>query len=249
MFTHWASPTGHAILSDMQWASLLFLSLSSPPFDCLTPLMQHSLLRGRWNCSLHIMTEQRIAFNYTKGDSYHHFQGLCCWACHCVVVFARLQNFPSPSTWVCACLREPMCKSPQHSKVNLVCSAFRWADIWTLTACQRHVQVCRRNRPPSDVLLGDNNLWEDDVTQKGGGRRDKATRADRNNIQTQPVQHSGVDCVTYQLVVKLVRLASRLFLKARQEWCSKSVMTATHPHEHESFIYGHINQAVGWDKQ
>ena len=83
-----------------------------------------------------------------------------------------------------------LCKSPKCVGSQSVCSAFRWADI--RTACQPNVQgffffffffllLYRRNRPTSNVLRGDNNLWENDVTQRGrkeGGRTDRgATRA------------------------------------------------------------------------
>lgn len=156
-----ALPKGHAT----EWALHLFWFLSSQslylsPTPPSPSKSTYSVLRGKWNCTLCIMTAPCTAFNYTRGEWYHRF---C--------------KFPSPSAWA-----RPRANPPPSCRVKSACAAFRWADIWT--ACQPHAQVCRGNRPPSNVLLGDNNLWENDVTQSGGwggGGRQRAPRADKHN--------------------------------------------------------------------
>lgn len=125
------------------------------------------------------------------------------WVCECAKSYLLLWTPPQPK------------KKVQQSQP--ACSGFWWEDIWRLTACQLHVPVCSVVCSACNVLLGDNNFWESDVTPRGGGRGGACVRGGGIRRQISTV---GVDLVTDQLVVKLVRLAPRagweLLLKARR---------------------------------
>ena len=115
-----------------------------------------------------------IAFNCTGGESdiipYEHvckFFPVCTWAP------AHALQIPK----VCRESIRVFCLSMSGypNSLSAKCAGFFFFFFFFF------LLLYRRNRPTSNVLLGDNNLWENDVTQRGrkeGGRTDRgATRA------------------------------------------------------------------------
>lgn len=176
------------------------LSCSNTTYD--------SVLRGMWKHSLRIMTTLWVAFNYTRGG-YHHFQAVGCWACLCALEHARLQV--SQSLCMCA----STCKSPSTAEsICVFClSMSRYLNTNSLSAACTGLQMEQTTKRCSARWQQPLGEWCN--TEKKGKERRGVTRAKQKNPKhtrarthkntdwaTQKSQHSGLDCVTDQLVVK-----------------------------------------------